>query len=522
MENGVFSQIIYQQSGVQLGTVPRELLLIGPPLITEKKRWLANITIEAGGNYVISDASPELGILKPFEDCHLFRTQDFKIYAKKPDWMREDAIDITSALSGSISTTNYNSGSGTILTLPYANLAAINGFSVGDTLNIYYDIVVSREYLYSKRVEISSIDVLSSLFGQNSLNDQDSVLAYNSLLATTFGANKKFYIYGADMTGYTGDPVEYLNDPAVHDDITNSIKRYHYYYIVPLVKMVDKADYEQIIEKYALFVESQSTPAARKECRTYFAKPIVKDGDGLDYAGNGFFFELGEIDGTYYKIKAAEDVNLAVNYPAKINSMRVTLIGDYYAILYGDIIEGCELATIMAAWRASLPKGHSTTGSIVPGISSVPHFGYYNEDQYRRLRNAGWTMLIQESEYSAVRVYQQVTTMTEIIEQREESLPIILDAFAMELRLSLKGMIGRGVFNKISSDPNDPATSKYLARVRQVAQAVINKYVKNKWLAKAEVIGLAQNELYPDQADLRAKVEHYYPVNQIHTTILVV
>ena len=544
MKNGVFTEIIYTTSRNAVGDIPRTLLLVGPPLYAlnvenRNSIWTGLMTV--GGTTVIgADHNTDTwDLLKPYADCHLFHLDNMDLYAKDSADPNADPVLLTSGTEYVFTDKDhYNDGVAAVITITHNAVRSLLGVAIGAVVEIYASLIVSRTTLYNKKIPIRSATDIENNFGRDSMDTHDSVLGFCSGLALIeLGA--RFDVYCVDMTDYEGnDPTGYLMDHAVHDSIIDKLRRFSNYYLVPLIKMADygeteKGDYQTIIAKYKAHVVSQSSKDEKKECRVYIAKPVMNEGEGLDYGGIGFFTEYpnsafkGEQS---YIDQAEDDVAVAVNYPPTIKSDRVVLIGDYYAITtigmegqVSEVLEGCEIATLVAAKRARVPLGYKMTNGPISGIiTRVPHYGYFSEQHCVALRNAGWYMIFQDTENSLPICFHQVTTDNGILEQFEESLPIIMDAYAMDLRETIKDMIANGTVNYVSQDPNSKVFIRYISRLNQMATPLNNRYKEKKWLASVAITSVVPNTIYRDQADVIIRATHYYPLNHANITIRVI
>ena len=194
----------------------------------------------------------------------------------------------------------------------------------------------------------------------------------------------------------------------------------------------------------------------------------------------------------------------------------------YYAYGPGGVLLiGSEIAAVIAGWHSSLPLGYSTTWSKVPVITGMPGVDYFTIPELEMLKDAGWYMLDQAKQGSEVTCYHQYTTSSGVIEEKELSLVIGLDAFAMDLRLTERPLIANGLANRISVEKT-PALEKYLTAVQNAAANIISIYVREKVFAGIKIIGISKNDSHRDWVDTKFEVSHLYPVNRVNNYIHVV
>ena len=221
---------------------------------------------------------------------------------------------------------------------------------------------------------------------------------------------------------------------------------------------------------------------------------------------------------------AATDVGVAVTVPSGYASERVTLIGPYYASMGTTDLVGYYIAAIVAGYRASLALGYVTTLDAVPLIDFIPMIDYFTVAQMELIKEAGWYMFNQEMTGAPVKCYHQNTTDQELLEKKEESMVIIIDALAQAVRATLQPYIARGINNRISPTvPESAVNLRYIAKLNSALAAIKHYYITQlEALADFKVIGITPNVANSDQTDIKLEVSHYYPSNRLNVTIYIV
>jgi len=222
--------------------------------------------------------------------------------------------------------------------------------------------------------------------------------------------------------------------------------------------------------------------------------------------------------------EASDDIDVAVTVPSGYASDRVTLIGEYYGSMGTTDLIGYYIAAIAAGYRASLALGYVTTLDAIPLIDFVPTIDYFTVAQMELLKEAGWYMLSQEMSGAPVKCYHQNTTDQELLEKKEESMVIIIDALAQAVRATLRPYIARGINNRISPTvPGSAVNLRYIAKLNSALAAIKHYYINQiEALADFKVTGITPNVANSDQTDIKLEVSHYYPSNRLNVTIYII
>jgi hypothetical protein len=384
---------------------------------------------------------------------------------------------------------------------------------------------------YVGKYSISDPNTLIEMFGENSIANPDSILAYDAF---------KFYV--ASLTSFNIYCLE-LDDDTSGRAVTNTAADHvtaqakmsaaEGYFIVPCYRLDAAADTDNIkaiLSLYKTWVETRSSVNNKKECRLWCAYPIINmgygytDADGADPAGLDLSGEVGTL---YVNCGTdpQEDVDAAVGVPATFASDRVTLL-PYYAYYGTQLIEGSTIAAILAGERAALSEGknlgYSRTYSVVNNIASLPSVEYFNEDQLEALKDAGWQMIEQAMYGDPVTIRHQMTTDTSGDIVREEHFRILLDSLAQTCRATLRKMIANGYDNVISQDADAVKTKRYLAKLNMALNGIRMVYTqRHELISELTVLSYYQNETYRDQVDYKLGVSLYFPVNRLNLYIYV-
>jgi hypothetical protein len=377
---------------------------------------------------------------------------------------------------------------------------------------ITFDVTAQRSGV-SGLYTITEVQDLIDLFDESSLSEETSNLGFSAMLQMAANGNvNKFRIYALTADGSNTIATILANSTAwlAALDATKGISGS--YHLVPLT------DNETIYDIFKAHVVAMSATEEKNERRIYISEKILNSGDG---------YQAGDTEGELFvdtSYDAQTDVDLAVQIPATYNSDRVILIGPYYAKMGTTMLYGYHIAAIVAGWISSLELGYSVTNDSIPLIDYIPSIDYFTKTQMESLKDSGWFMLHQTIAGGAVKCYHQYTTEQELLEKKEQSLPLAIDALAQAVRATLDPYIARGISNRTSPDfPGSTVTQRYLKKLNGALSSLRHYYTNNKEIiADFKVIGVTPNTTNKDQTDIKLEVSHYYPVNRINTTIYVV
>jgi hypothetical protein len=364
---------------------------------------------------------------------------------------------------------------------------------------------------------ITSIGKLVEMFGMEALSNRNSILPYHAnlaLLANGGATAIKVYVMETIATELA---TVTMDDFAKHGIAQGKISGTDAYFIVPVTTSAS------VMSSYKTHVESLSSTDKKKERRLYIARRIFNGGDmptGYETVGNDNY---GEKYINFSGSDPSDDVDIATGVPGGYASERVTVM-PYYAYLDNTLLIGSEVAAVVAGYRSGLPLGYVTTLDSVPLITGVPSVDYYSVQNLEDLKNAGWYMLVQDKVGSPAYCYHQMTTEQEILEKKEESLVVAVDAMAMSVRETMRPFIARGLSNRISGvNPDAPISVRYLKKVAAACAGIRYLFVTQKEIfADMKVVGLAVNDTNRDQVDVKIEVSHLYPANRINVAIHIV
>lgn len=424
----------------------------------------------------------------------------------------------------------YSAGFGAIASLTDWDIFYdYHGATIGLSRNprITFSITANRPSITGK-YDIAGLGDLIDMFGENSIVNPDSILAYDSYLYY-ISSQSKFSIYAMAVDDEaSGKDVSLTTaDHAVAQGRMNALNAY---FIVPCYRIVDAADaasVKAVLALYKTWVNARSSINAKREGRLYGALPIVNMGYGYTdaSAATPAGLDLSEYSGELYincNTDAQEDVDNAIGVPGAFDDVRVTLL-PYYAYYGTQLIEGSSVAAVIAGERTALGSDRNLAYCRTNDptmLTSVLSVEYFDDDQLDALKEAGWQMLTQASSSDSVRIYHQNTTDMETVEKAEEHLVIAVDSLCQAVRATLASSIANGIANQIGVDPTAAKTLRYLGKLNAAIGGLRVLYINDyEIFSNIAIITITPNATNPDQADIKIGLEYYYPVNRINVEV---
>lgn len=432
-------------------------------------------------------------VLKPHIEDYLEDVLDIRLY------YREQGSSSFVLAGSQVISANYNEEDDQVL----ATLDI--GADIPDTASLFADVKVWREGF--KGVYTAMPSNMSYLFGPRSARYQSSLTAYNTQQAINIsGMAVNVFFPGREDTLAT---------------IMGEIERLTDYFVVPQIRVggwlaPDINAYDQVMDAFSTYATSMSAKECRKEKMVYFAYPVISLQRIAAATWDG---DYGDRPALY---NAKDDILEEATRPLFINNKRVILVSEYYGKVGNTEIEGCDIATIIAAERYKLPLTYSTTFDVVPVLSHIRSVGFWEAGDLVDLRNRGWYVIHQEDIGRPIEVYQQVTT-EQADDKLEESNVIVLDSLARTIRGTFAALIANGTINRISRDLSASLTKQTLDRIRAATAGIRAQYVDmNEFLVSVDIDDIIVDTNNPDIAYVVIRVRVYYAVNRINTYIFVV
>jgi len=406
------------------------------------------------------------------------------------------------------------------------------GDTTGDNRNplIKYSIEALRPSVTGRHY-ISSIEDITDLFGTGSIEDADSILAYDAYYFY-LTSNTQFTIYATAVD--TDDPEDGQTmsiNTTILATALGKMSALTGYFIVPCYRAsaaADIATIESVLAAVLAWTNTRSGINYKKEGRVYGALPILNRGAGYT---DGTTLTVPALDLSDSKTSLyidcgtdpQEDVDVSLGKPASFGDERLTLV-PFYAYVGTTLIEGSTVASIIAGQRCALSYGkylaYGRTNDPVSIITSMPSIEYYTDTQLDALKDAGWQVIVQKTSADAVRIYHQCTTNVASIEEKEEHLVIAVDAICQDIRETLAPYWGRGLSNQVGVDTDSAKTVRYLAKLNAGISGLRSLYVdKYEIFANVRIISILPNADNADQVDMKIALSYYYPVNRVNIEV---
>ena len=384
----------------------------------------------------------------------------------------------------------------------------------------------------SGKTNIADAQTLIDMFGSDSVENPDSVLAYDAMLFSSI-SNYAFYIYAfpIDIDALTATSIsEVVLSNTYHTLAKNRLAGVESMIFVPCHRIETAADVSSVktlLELWETNAVFRSQPGNKNETYVFGALPMLNKGYGYTDASAVLYggADLSDDAEKYAtelldSIDPYDDYSYAISIPSTFDSQYIT-ITNYYEWYSGNVwVTGSSIAAILAARRYNLIAvtsknlAYVTTNTVVAQFANSPLAEYFTNPQLEAITDSGWQMLYSLSVGGVVKIGAQHTTNTASNKKEEHS---ILATFCLgqDIRSTLEPYLAKGINNQVGVDATNPKTIAYLKVLNSAISGQRSVYVgEGKIFNNLDIINIYQDTNNLNKMIIKLKLGYNYPITE--------